>query len=89
MSQNYYPCPCCGFLTIGEEPPGTFEICDVCGWEDDNVQFNDPEYSGGANGLSLNQARENFKSFGACSQEKKQYARPPESDEVPAKTHKD
>lgn len=64
-----FPCPCCGCLTIGEEPPGTFEICPVCFWEDDNVQFEDPDYVGGANGVSLNQARENFRLFGAVSKE--------------------
>lgn len=26
-----YACPCCGNLTFGEEPPGTFEICPVRG----------------------------------------------------------
>lgn len=38
-----YPCVCCGFLTLAEPPPGTFEICSVCRWEDDNVQARDPE----------------------------------------------
>ncbi|MFI8189745.1 CPCC family cysteine-rich protein [Streptomyces sp. NPDC085946] len=28
-----YPCPCCGFLALGER--STFEICSVCFWEDD------------------------------------------------------
>ena len=35
------------------EPTGTFEICDICGWEDDNVQLQDPQYRGGANKKSL------------------------------------
>ncbi len=25
-----FPCPCCGFLTLPEEPPGTYDICPVC-----------------------------------------------------------
>ena len=55
-----YKCPCCENLTLSEEPPGTFEICSLCGWEDDAVQFIDPDYEGGANTLSLNQARKLF-----------------------------
>ena len=27
-----YACPCCGYLTLPEEPPGTFDICPVCGF---------------------------------------------------------
>lgn len=53
-----YECPCCGRLTLSEKPPGTYDICDICGWEDDEVQYNNPDYEGGANILSLNQAKE-------------------------------
>ena len=59
-----YPCPCCGQLTLEEKPPGTYLICRVCHWEDDPVQFDDPSYTGGANRVSLEQARENFRAFG-------------------------
>ena len=38
-----HKCVCCGNYTINEEPPGTFEICPVCFWEDDNVQFDNPD----------------------------------------------
>ncbi len=51
-----YTCPCCGYKTIEEEPPGTYEICNICYWEDDEVQFNDPDFEGGANEVSLRQA---------------------------------
>jgi hypothetical protein len=54
-------CPCCGELTLAEAPTGTYEICAVCGWEDDNVQFRDPDSTGGANELSLNQARARYR----------------------------
>lgn len=36
-----YACPCCDFLTLEEPPVGTFAICPVCWWEDDNIQFDD------------------------------------------------
>jgi len=58
-----YKCPCCENYTLSNEPPGTFEICPVCSWEDDNVQFDDPNYEGGANHICLNDARENYKKW--------------------------
>jgi len=79
-----YPCPCCGFLTIGEQPPGTFEICPVCFWEDDNVQFEDPDYAGGANKVSLNKARQNFAAFDAKSKEAVKLVRTPLPEEIPS-----
>jgi ribosomal protein L37AE/L43A len=52
-----YGCPCCGRATLTEAPTGTYEICKECGWEDDPVQFHDPDYRGGANSESLHEAR--------------------------------
>lgn len=60
-----HPCSCCGFLTLPKPPPGTFWICPVCDWEDDNIQFRDPNYEGGANKVSLAQARRNYAEIGA------------------------
>jgi hypothetical protein len=52
--QPLFPCPGCGFLTyMGGPAGGTFVICPVCRWEDDNVQLADPNFWGGANALSL------------------------------------
>jgi len=59
-----HACPCCGSSALHEPPPGTFQICPVCGWEDDNVQFDDPTCEGGANQISLNRARANFLATG-------------------------
>lgn len=56
-----YKCPCCGNYTLDEKPPGTFEVCSMCNWEDDEAQYNDPEYVGGANKLCLNEAKEKYK----------------------------
>lgn len=50
------PCPCCGFLTMKDEY-GSFDICHVCGWEDDGVQLANPTSEGGANSFSLAQAQ--------------------------------
>jgi hypothetical protein len=61
MKQNkdqIFPCPCCGEFTLSEK--GAYEICPVCFWEDDPVQLSNPSYAGGANAVSLIQARENW-----------------------------
>ncbi len=50
-----YACPCCGALTLSQA--GYWEICPTCRWEDDPVQEKHPELAGGANKLSLVQAR--------------------------------
>jgi hypothetical protein len=58
FNYDFLPCPCCGsqaLTTLGE-----YEICDVCGWEDDPIQSADPDYAGGANQISLNQARKEW-----------------------------
>ena len=47
-----FPCPSCGFLVFGE-PPGSFDICGFCDWEDDHVQLRFPTMGGGANKESL------------------------------------
>ena len=60
-----YTCPCCGYKTLDEDPPGTYDICDICFWEDDGVQYRNPYYEGGANKVSLKQAQQNFIKFGA------------------------
>ncbi len=78
-----YPCPCCGYLTRSELDFGTFEICSVCWWEDDNVQAEDPDFEGGANDISLNQARFNFEKYGYSSKEFSSHCRPPLPEEIP------
>ena len=40
-------------------------VCRVCGWEDDGLQNEDPDYPGGANQMSLNQ----YKKFWEDSKE--------------------
>lgn len=54
---NSHPCPACGFLTFAQ-PPGSFDICAVCGWEDDAVQLANPCTGGGANMESLCEKQE-------------------------------
>jgi len=76
-----YTCPCCGYKTLDEAPPGTFSICHICFWEDDNVQFDDPNYDGGANTISLKQAQKNFMEFGACESSAMKHVKNPSEQE--------
>jgi hypothetical protein len=50
------PCPCCGFLTLGQEY-GSYVVCPVCEWEDDGIQLANPTSGGGANSCSLAEAQ--------------------------------
>lgn len=82
MNKLRYTCPCCGYLTLTDKPPGTFAICPVCFWEDDEVQFKDPMSAGGANQVSLAEARKNFRAFGAVMEQFVGQVRPPTPEET-------
>ena len=51
-------CPVCGKYYFSER--GSYEICPVCGWEDDPSQKRYPDMEGGANRESLNEARRKY-----------------------------
>ena len=51
-------CPVCGKFVFKES--GKFEICEICGWEDDPLQRREPDFEGGANKKSLNEARREY-----------------------------
>ena len=59
-----YPCPCCGYLVF-DEPPGSYDICPICFWEDDLSQLRFPRTTG-ANHVSLLEAQGNFIKEGVC-----------------------
>jgi len=48
-----YTCPCCGEKTLPDI--GEFDICNICKWQDDPLQRDDPNDDMGANTQSLNQ----------------------------------
>ena len=52
------PCPVCGQHNF--EEADDFEECPVCGWVNDGVQQADPDYPGGYNRISLNDARKKW-----------------------------
>ena len=49
-------CPICK-----NETYDMYWICPVCGWQDDEVQNDEPDFEGGANDMSLNQAKEAYR----------------------------
>jgi hypothetical protein len=62
---TWLPCPVCGYRTF--EIVGDWDTCPVCAWNSDPVQEAIPDDPTGANGISLNAARQNFQQFGAIT----------------------
>jgi hypothetical protein len=60
-------CPVCENYNKGGIPE--YDICALCGWEDDPLQRGDYNYSGGANWMSVNHAKANWKVYGKIQTE--------------------
>ena len=54
-----FKCPVCGQYVF-KFGPGSYEICPICGWEDDKAQYEDPTLAGGANHLSLKEYKKQY-----------------------------
>ncbi len=67
--ENFEKCPCCDYKTLEERR--TWDICEVCYWEDDGIE--DLDVNSGPNRMTLRKGKENFKNFGACKKELIQY----------------
>lgn len=52
-------CPVCGKYLFAEA--GDYDICPVCNWENDPIQSDNPDFSGGSNVMSLNEARKAYR----------------------------
>ena len=76
-----FPCPCCGYLTLSE-PPGSYDICPICFWEDDVVQLRFVTLSGGANTVSLVDGQKNFAAIGASEDRLREHCRQPSDTDV-------
>jgi hypothetical protein len=76
MKETRYQCPCCEYWTLSGDPH-RYQICPVCFWEDDPLQFDDPKMDFGANGISLDEARVIFTKIGASSEEYSSLVRAP------------
>jgi hypothetical protein len=75
------PCPCCGYLAF-DEPPGSYDMCPVCDWEDDDLQLRFPDLAGGANRLSLIEAQQNFAQHGASDTRSLSRVRRPVAEDI-------
>jgi hypothetical protein len=76
-----FPCPCCGYVVF-KEPPGSFDICPICYWEDDIVQLAFPDLEGGANACSLMDGQRTFARVGACEERCVDVVRSPRANEI-------
>ena len=56
-----HECPCCDYVSLAER--GNFLICPICFWEDDGSDLDEEP---GGNGVTLREARANFRQIGAC-----------------------
>lgn len=68
-----YFCPCCGYKSLEEEPPGTYLVCPICFWTDD-------ESTKDIHDLRL--AQLNFVSLGASDSRWLKYIRCPTQEEI-------
>jgi hypothetical protein len=76
MESSHYPCPCCGYRVF-ERQPGNHERCPICLWEDDLAQLRFPRLPGSSNGVSLEQAQQNFAAFGTAERRHRGEGRAP------------
>ena len=56
-------CPVCGRYKFVEA--NDHDICPYCDWENDRYEMKHPDSAGGANGISLNEARKNYAKTGS------------------------
>jgi len=76
-------CPCCGYYTVDNDDEVIVDICEVCFWQYDAVKHDRPDSPGGANGISLNEARGNYRKIGVCKPGFEDMVRPPLPEELP------
>lgn len=77
-------CEVCGYNTYFENERGRLFICPVCFWEDDEFHEDLDEPCFVSNDeLSVNEARRNYKTFGASRRQDIKHVRQPLPEEIP------
>jgi len=71
-----YTCPCCGYRVFAA-PPGSGDLCPICGWRDDAMHLRFPSFGGMPNAISLIDAQLNYELIGAKDPAALQSVRPP------------
>lgn len=71
-----YKCSTCGYFNPDRQ--GLHEICPVCFWQDDSSSY----HEGGPNGMTMKEAKKNYKKYGAAREEFAKYVRKPYVEEV-------
>ena len=73
-----FPCPCCGYYTFPvDKSKAIAYICPVCFWENDVFTKSDDEPSDENRGMTLNEARAEYRRIGATRDEYLQFVRDP------------
>ena len=75
-----FPCPCCGHR-VHDHAPGFNQVCPICGWEDDLAQLRFPLMPGSSNTVSLLEAQENYRTYGASELRSRGTTRAPDGGE--------
>ncbi len=77
-----FPCPCCGCRTLPVPAADAIAyICPVCFWENDVFLSREDEPSDENHGMTLREARANFRQFHACDPRFLRYVRAPTEEE--------
>ena len=84
QQEKGYACPCCGYLTLSmPQKEAVSYICPVCFWENDVFIQSAAEPSDENHGMTLAEAKENFRQFGACCEQMLSYVRKAFPEEIP------
>lgn len=77
-----HKCPCCGYYTypVPQKDDIGF-ICPVCFWENDVFLTSENDHSSCNHGITLQEAKDNYKEFGACEYQMLCHVRKPRKDE--------
>lgn len=78
FEKKQYQCKCCGYYTIKGYFSDYIQLhCPVCHWQNNIDQNAHPKLEVGANQISLEKAKENYKKMGAITEDTISYVRNP------------